>query len=104
MIAASGNYPNELNNGLLAPLQKPGKKRGPPENLRPIILLSVLRKILSVIMIKRDKSRIKKVLSKSQAAYQSGRSKELLLQKTRNYTFFLLTCLKLLIALNERNY
>ncbi len=32
----------ELVVGLLRPLQNPGKKKGPPENLRPIVLLSVL--------------------------------------------------------------
>ena len=41
----------ELVVGLLRPLPKPGKKKGPAENLRPIILLSVLRKILTVAML-----------------------------------------------------
>ena len=43
----------ELVTGLLRPLQKPGKKKGPAENLRPIILLSVLRKILTIAMLDR---------------------------------------------------
>ena len=34
----------ELVIGLLRPLPKSNKKKGPPENLRPIILLSILRK------------------------------------------------------------
>ena len=37
-VAKTGNYPVELTNGLLIPLQKPGKVKGPPENLRPVIL------------------------------------------------------------------
>ena len=39
--------------GLLNPLQKPNKAKGPAENLRPIILLSVLRKTLAITMINR---------------------------------------------------
>ena len=73
-IASTGLYPKELTSGIITPLQKPGKKRGPAENLRPIILLSILRKILSIIMMKRMKTRIQNVIPKCQAAYQSGRS------------------------------
>ena len=39
--------------GILTPLQKPGKAEGPPENLRPIILLSILKKILTICLLKR---------------------------------------------------
>ena len=44
-IAKTGQYPAEIKKGILVPLPKPGKPKGPPENCRPIILLSVLRKI-----------------------------------------------------------
>ena len=37
--AETGEFPEELVAGVLTPLQKPGKAKGPPENLRPIILL-----------------------------------------------------------------
>ena len=60
--------------GILTPLQKTGKKQGPPSNLRPIILLSLLRKILAIIMIKRITGRALQYIPKTQAAYQSGRS------------------------------
>ena len=50
-IARSGEYPEELKGGILVPLPKPGKPQGPPANLRPIILLSVIRKILAICMI-----------------------------------------------------
>ena len=63
----------ELVVGLLRPLQKPGKKKGPPENLRPIVLLSVLRKILTIAMLDRLWERLKKKLPLKQAAYQPGR-------------------------------
>ena len=60
--------------GLLTPLPKPGKKKGPPENLRPIILLSVLRKILTICLLERIWDRLEKEIPLEQAAYQSGRS------------------------------
>ena len=44
-IARSGEYPEELKEGILVPLPKPGKPQGPPANLRLIILLSVISKI-----------------------------------------------------------
>ena len=43
-------------------------------NVRPIILLSVLRKILTITLIERCWERLKPHIPKSQAAYQSGRS------------------------------
>ena len=46
--AETGEYPSEIREGILIPLQKPGEKAGPPGNLRPIILLSMLRKILAI--------------------------------------------------------
>ena len=63
----------ELVVGLLRPLQKPGKKKGPAENLRPIILLSVLRKILTIAMLDRLWDRLKTKLPLKQSAYQPGR-------------------------------
>ena len=73
-ISETGNKPNELTTGILIPLQKPGKTQGPCSNLRPIILLSVLRKILSICLINRIGERIMKHIPDSQAAYQPGRS------------------------------
>ena len=73
-VAITGEYPKELTQGLLCALQKPGKSKGPPQNLRPIILLSVLRKILSVCLMKRIATRINAEIPPSQAAYRKGRS------------------------------
>ena len=72
--ARSGNYPEELVAGILTPLQKPGKTKGPPENLRLIILLSILRKLLTISLLKRIWTRVKKKIPINQAAYQPGRS------------------------------
>ena len=53
IAAATGEYPEALVQGLLHPVPKPGKKKGPQENLRPIILLSILRKILTIALLER---------------------------------------------------
>ena len=66
--------PEEVIRGILSALPKPGKPKGPPANLRPIILLSVLRKILTIIMLKRTWSRLAQRIPIDQAAYQEGRS------------------------------
>ena len=71
--AETGKNPEVLKHGLLAPLAKP-KKKDVKVNVRPIILLSVLRKILTVILIDRCWDRLKTRIPDSQAAYQSGRS------------------------------
>ena len=73
-IARTGTYPEEIKGGILIPLPKLGKKKGPPGNLRPIILLSVLCKILAICMIKRIYSRLNDNIPITQAAYRGGRS------------------------------
>ena len=74
-IAKTGIYPEEMNTGLLSPLQKPPPKvPGPAENLRPIILLSVLRKITTVSLMDRIYNRLSPFIPPEQAAYQPGRS------------------------------
>ena len=68
-IAATGKHPNEIIHGILRALQKPGKPKGATSNLRPIILLSVYRKILRVHIMKRINSRLDSAIPISQAAY-----------------------------------
>ena len=70
----TGNIPDEVLEGVLVPLPKPGKPQGPPANLRPVILLSILRKILAISMIKRIQEEIENRIPLSQAAYRAGRS------------------------------
>ena len=72
--ASTGIFPKELILGIITALQKPRKKKGPIENLRPITLLSVLRKILATCMMKRIGEKINQEIPISQAAYRSGRS------------------------------
>ena len=73
ITAETGDVPTAMIHGLLCPLQKPGKSKGPPENLRPIILLSILRKILTIALLDRTWKRLETKIPKSQAAYQRGR-------------------------------
>ena len=47
-LAETGDCPLEITHGILCALQKPGKTKGPLDHLRPIILLSMLRKILAI--------------------------------------------------------
>ena len=72
--ATPGAYPAKLKEGLLTALQKSKMKIGELNNLRPIILLSTLRKILAIIMASRTKDRIEKEIPPTQAAYCSGHS------------------------------
>ena len=72
-MAKTGDYPEEIKKGILIPIPKPGKKQGPPQNLRPIVLLSILRKVLAIIMITRCQDKINSQIPITQAAYRSGR-------------------------------
>ena len=73
-IIETGIYPEEIKTGILNPLQKPGKPKGPVQNLRPVILLSVLRKILAVCTINRLDSKLRSIIPISQCAYSKRRS------------------------------
>ena len=73
-IAATGKFPTQIKHGILVPLPKPGKKQGPPGNLRPIILLSIIRKILAIVLINRLSKKINEYIPITQAAYRPGRS------------------------------
>ena len=74
-VVETGEFPKELKIGLLVPLQKPGKKKGPPENLRPVILLSTLRKVLAICTITRINAKVREdIIPNTQAAYSAGRS------------------------------
>ena len=56
IIATTGEHPKELIQGILNPIPKPGKEEGLVKNLRPITLLSVLRKILAKCLCTRKKT------------------------------------------------
>lgn len=73
-IAKTGEYPIEIKEGILIPIPKPGKTKGPVGNLRPIILLSMIRKILAICLIRRIHDKLNEHIPVSQAAYRGGRS------------------------------
>ena len=70
----SRNEKIDVGSGLLVPLPKPNKPKGPKKNLRPVILLPILRKILSNVLLNRINTKIDNYLSHSQSAYRSFRS------------------------------
>ena len=73
-MAETGGIPKEVMHGILKPLQKPHKTKDPPSNLRPIILLFSLRKILAACITNRIKDRLEAEIPPSQAAYRRNRS------------------------------
>ena len=68
------NEPIQVSKGMLVALPKPKKPKGPLKNLRPVILLPIIRKILSNITLERIKDRVNVYLSASQSAYREKRS------------------------------
>ena len=73
-IVETGTYPEEIKVGILNPLQKPGKPKGPVQNLRPVILLSVLRKILAVCTVNKLDYKLREIIPVSQCVYTKERS------------------------------
>ena len=64
----------DIGKGVLILVQKPGKPTGPLTSLRPIVLLSVLRKTLSLIVLSRIAPKVDDYLSSSQSGFRRGRS------------------------------
>ena len=73
-VAETGTYPQELKHGLIIPIQKPGKQKEKAENIRPVILLSILRKLFATCFIKRISDKVDSIILLSQAACKKGRS------------------------------
>ena len=59
---------------MLILVQKPRKPTGPLTSLRPIVLLSVLRKTLSLIVLSRIAPKVDEYLSSSQSGFTRGHS------------------------------
>lgn len=64
----------DLGKGVLVLLQKPNKPKGPLANLRPIVLLNTIRKIISLIVLNRIGPAVRSYIAKSQSAYTRERS------------------------------
>ena len=92
----NGQLPPVINQGVIIPLNKPGKQpRGLAENIRPIVLFSVFRKVLAQCLHQRLRDKFSAVIPNGQCAYRSGRS-------TSEHVF----TIKILIdkALTSNNY
>ena len=63
-----------IGRGSLCLLYKSRKPKGPVKNLRLVILLTILRKIISTILLKRVKRKYEDYISQSQSAYISNRN------------------------------
>eukprot|EP00117_Sycon_ciliatum_P001455 scpid104349/ scgid7113/ len=66
--------PLDLGSGIVIPLQKPNKKRGPPANLRPIVLLDSVRKAVSLLALRRIQPAVNDYLSATHSGFRPGRS------------------------------
>jgi len=64
----------DIGQGILIPLTKPGKPRGPPSSLRPVILLNAIRKVISLVTLHRVRHKIEKFVGVSQSGFAQGRS------------------------------
>ena len=67
-------YVKSIGEGVITPLQKPGKPLGPLTSLRPLTLLNGSRKMLTLITLKRIKRMIDDYTMAWQAGYKEGRS------------------------------
>ena len=75
MSLERNEYLGRRSGDILATLLKPSTKPvGPVENIRPIVLLVLVRKILSLIVLARMRTPINAYISSSQSAYRIGRS------------------------------
>ena len=73
-ISETGEHPPELTLGIIKAIQKSGKPKGPVQNLHPITVLSMIRKVLVVCMKKHIVDKLDAEILPSQAAYRAGRS------------------------------
>jgi len=70
----SNTYIKSIGQGIITPLQKPGKPKGPLSSLRPLTLLNGSRKMLTQITLKRIEQKIDDYTMSWQSAYKRGRS------------------------------
>ena len=64
----------DLTTGIIVPIYKNGKPKGAPKSYRPVMLLSVVRKVLTTIITKRISTNIQQFVDESQAGFRPGRS------------------------------
>ena len=67
-------YITSIGEGIITPLQKPGKPKGPLSSLRPLTLLNGSRKILTLVTLKRIEQKLDDYTMAWQGGYKHGRS------------------------------
>ncbi|XP_029654334.1 uncharacterized protein LOC115227732 [Octopus sinensis] len=72
--AFAQHCPLPIGTGIIIPVQKPGKRRGPCGSLRPVVLVTSLRKTLSTIVRSRISRSVDRYLSCSQSGFRPGKS------------------------------
>ena len=70
----TNTYIESIGQGIITPLQKPGKPKGPLKSLRPLTLSNSVRKVLSLVTLSRIGHKIDRYTGPWQAAYKHGRS------------------------------
>ena len=66
--------PNDLRCGIIVPIYKSGKPVGVPKSYRPVMLLSIVRKVLTSIINTRLSDSVKGYVRETQAGFRPGRS------------------------------
>ena len=72
--ALQEGQPLDLGQGVLIPIQKPNKPPGPLTSIRPIVLLSTIRKALSLIVLTRIIDKVNNYIGISQSGFRPKRS------------------------------
>ncbi len=70
----TNTYISAIGEGILAPIQKSGNKRGPVQSILPITLLNGSRKVLSLVALNRINRHVDMYTGPWQATYKRGHS------------------------------
>jgi len=65
---------DDVGEGILIPLQKPGKPKGPASSLRPVVLLNSIRKVISLVTLQRIRAFVSRYIGITQSGFRRGRS------------------------------
>ena len=74
VLKERGEIGSTIEQGVLIPLQKPGKPKGDLKSLRPVVLLNSIRKVFSLVVLECVRSQVDRYLPASQSAFRKGRS------------------------------
>ena len=70
--ALEAQQPLSIGHGILILLQKPGKPKGPLSSLRPIVLLTALRKTILLLVLNRIYEKVDAFLGPGQSGFRRG--------------------------------